>query len=194
MRQTLPMARRLAAPPPPLHPPRKPMALTPAARIHKLALPKPGRTQHRANRHQALLGPHAELDNLRLGRHTAGGKHAQVLPRQLPRRPPPVADLDRPVPVHVGALVAHHLAPVELQHRARRALRRLRVEHGRHALFHGQHAGAVRRRVRFALERGALAQRLGGEAGRGVEAVGLGGGFEDRADCAFLRVVDEVRG
>ena len=192
MRQTVPMRRRLTMKTPPLHAACKPMSLTLTPGIHKLALAEPARRERAAHRNQSLLLADAKLDDALLGGDAAGGEVAEGLAREVARVAPAVADLHGPVAVARPRLVAHDLAPVQLQDGAADALGRAAVEERGHALLDRQHARSVRHHGGLAFEGGGSGAR-GGDGARGdVEAVWLGRRFEDRADCAALRLVEEL--
>jgi len=77
-------------------------------------------------------------------------------PRDIPCFFRSSTNLDRPVSVDIAALVAHHLASVELQDGAGRSLSGFGVVEGGHALFDGEGAGAQGKDVFFALEGGGV--------------------------------------
>lgn len=103
----------------------------------------------------------------------------QHRPRDVLRLLLPRPNLHSPVSMLLPRLERHNLVAIHLQHRARRALPRLRVVEGRHAALQGKETRAQRRRVRFSFQR---RRRCGVQRGHVVavcEAVSFG------AECGF---------
>ena len=143
--------RALAREPVALHAAREPHAAAVAAGVDELADLEPVRGEAHADGQQAVLGAHAELHQVPLGRDALGLVVAQHGGGLVPGAPVPAPHLHGPVPVAGARLGRHHLHLLHLQDRARRPLPLL-VVHGRDALLDRQHPRPHRRRLRPALE------------------------------------------